>query len=162
MNEPELRHISANDASPRSFGGIRVTTKVHSGETEGAYAILEFVVPPGAGAPQLHRHPAHETYQLLEGTYEFLTVRDGECFSVQASAPEIVHIPGGVWHSGRNVGTSPSRHQIVMAPGSVEELFVELSHPVSEGKAEQPDSMVSMERFIEVGNKHGVEWLDRT
>jgi quercetin dioxygenase-like cupin family protein len=162
MNEPALRAITANDEESREFGGILVTRKVHSSDTAGVYAILEFVVPPGRGAPQLHRHPVHETYQLLEGTYEFSTIRGGEHVSVHAIAPAIVHIPAGVWHTFRNAGATPARHQIVMAPGSFEDFFLELSQPVTEAPEGRAGTTLPIERFIEVGNKHGVEWLGGT
>lgn len=54
---------------------------------------------PNDGAPR-HRHACEEAHVLLAGKVEYTI--GGETFVAQA--PYVVRIPGGVWHSFKNVG----------------------------------------------------------
>jgi len=84
-------------------------------DTNGAYTLIEALVPPGhMPPPHIHEHDA-ESFIVLEGEVTAYTV-DGE----QVVHPgEAAHIPAGVPHTIRATGTGPTRAIIVSAPAGL-------------------------------------------
>jgi len=138
--------------------GTLVTFQVRSTETDGAYSILEMVVPAGRTKPQMHVHAATETFQILEGEFEFRAIRDDHTDVFRAASADIVHIPPNVPHCFRNVAKTASSMQVVIAPGLMEGYFLELGMPTAEGVpvAREPD----MKLVAAVGRKYGIELGD--
>lgn len=165
MTPPRDRHPEHAPASDEPsltldlFGSL-VTFQVRSDETDGAYAILEVAVPAGPAKPQMHVHAASETFQILDGEFEFYAIREGQTSTFRASAGDMVHMPPNAPHSYRNVAKSASSFQAVIAPGSMEGYFLELGMPTANtepsAKPGQPDSKF----LIETGRKYGVELVD--
>lgn len=140
------------------FGSL-VTFQVRSVETDGAYAVIETIVPPGRAKLQMHVHAAPETFQVLDGEFEFHAVRDGKTTVFRASAGDMVHIPPHVPHGLRNVSKTASSVQTTIAPGSMEGYFLELGMPTASThptKHTPPDTKL----LHEVGQRYGVELLD--
>jgi len=140
------------------FGSL-VTFQVRSVETDGTYAVLEVVVPPGRARLHMHVHAAPETFQVLDGEFEFHAVRDGKTSVFRAAAGDMVHIPPNVPHGMRNVSKSASSFQTTIAPGSMEGYFLELGMPTASThptKPAQPD----MKLLTEVSRRYGIELLD--
>jgi quercetin dioxygenase-like cupin family protein len=156
-----LALVTADDGSRADLQGTLVTFKVRSEDTGGAYAVVEIMVPPNSGPPKMHTHPALETFQLLDGEFEFRTIQDGEPMTISAIAPAIVHVPSGTPHTFKNVGSRPARCQIILSPGSMEGYFTELSKPVTgnidmNARKGPPD----VQHFIAVGRKYGVAFAE--
>jgi mannose-6-phosphate isomerase-like protein (cupin superfamily) len=106
--------------------GDRITFKVWSEESGGAYALLEHQTLPGMGAPP-HTHLAcDEGYYILEGEYEFVALPEAPR---RVRAGEVVTIPRGVPHAYRNVGDKPGRFLLYISPGGFEAFFEEVGHP---------------------------------
>lgn len=140
------------------FGSL-ITFQVRSAETDGAYAILETVVPPGRSKMLLHTHAASETFQILDGEFEFHAVRDGKLAVFRAAAGDMVHMPPNVPHGFRNVAKEASSFQTVISPGSMEGYFLELGMPTAEthpSKLSTPDAKL----VAEVGERYGVELFE--
>jgi quercetin dioxygenase-like cupin family protein len=153
--------LSPADGAKREFFGGLIEFKVRGSDTDGAYAVLELQLPANSGPPRMHVHPTIETFQLLEGEYEFRTVRDGQPVSFRAKSGDTVHVPGGVPHTFKNVGTTPARCHIILAPAAMEGYFDELSTPATRGvtlaaRPGPPD----VQHFIAVGHKYGVEFAE--
>ena len=140
------------------FGSL-VTFQVRSVETDGAYAVLEVVVPPGRAKLQMHAHAAPETFQVLDGEFEFHAVRDGKTSVFRAAAGDMVHIPPNVPHGLRNVSKSIASFQATIAPGSMEGYFLELGMPTASTRPTKP-TLPDMKLLNEVGQRYGVELLD--
>lgn len=138
--------------------GTLVTFQVRSTETNGAYAILEMVVPAGRTEQRMHVHAAAETFQVLEGEFEFQARREEHTDVFRAASADIVHIPPNVPHSFRNVAKTPSSMQIVVAPGSMEGFFLELGMPTASNVATA--KTVDMKQVAAVGRKYGIELVD--
>ena len=138
--------------------GTMVTFQVRSAETNGAYSILEMMVPPGRTEPWMHVHAAAETFQILEGEFEFRAIRNEHTDVFRAASADMVHIPPNVPHCFRNVAKTASSLQVVIAPGLMEGYFLELGVPTAGGLAvaREPD----MKQVVAVGHKYGIELGD--
>lgn len=140
------------------FGSL-ITFQVRSAETDGAYAVLETIVPPGRAKVLMHVHAAAETFQILDGEFEFHAVRDGKAVAFLATAGDMVHMPPNVPHGYRNVSKGASSFQTVIAPGAMEGYFLELGMPTAAdrpGKPGHPD----MKLLAEVGERYGVALVE--
>lgn len=140
------------------FGAL-VTFQVRSAETDGAYAVLETVVPPGRVKLQMHTHASPETFQVLDGEFEFHAIRDGKTAVFRATSGDIVHIPPHVPHGLRNVSKTASSIQTTIAPGSMEGYFLELGMPTANTQPTRPVPP-DAKLLNEVGQRYGVEPFD--
>lgn len=160
-DQPEPDPVASQTSLTLDIFGTLVTFQVRSTETDGAYAILETVVPPGRTKPQLHAHPAAETFQILEGEFEFQTTREGRTTAFRATAGDMVHIPPNVPHAYRNVAKSPSSFQTVIAPGAMEGYFLELGMPTTNNRPPtKPAHPPDMKLIAEIGRQYGIELID--
>ena len=91
--------------------GLDLRVPIAPATTEGAFSVIETINAPGFGPPR-HRHPEAEIFRVLEGRY--LYEIDGRRF--YANEGDVVSIPGGVEHGFVNVGDSPARQYIIIAP----------------------------------------------
>jgi quercetin dioxygenase-like cupin family protein len=124
-------------------GGDRVTYKVRSAETGGAYFCFEVSTTPGFGPP-LHTHEYRELFYVLEGEYEFTVEQDGELTVVTGTAGTTIAIPPNVPHTFKNASNGPARLFFVHQPAALEEFFEEFGVPVDASgepleDAEPPD-----------------------
>jgi hypothetical protein len=141
--------------------GTLVTFQVRSAETNGAYAILEMVLPVDDAPLLMCVHAAAKTFQILDGELEFNATRQGHPTTFHASAADMVHMPPNVAHGFRNVSDSPSTVQIILAPGSMEGYFLELGTRLDRDPPPSPRARpVDMRRLIEVGRKYGVTFFE--
>ena len=160
-DQPGPDPSSSETSLTLDFFGTLVTFQVRSVETEGAYAIFEMVVPPGRTAPQMHVHAAAETFQILEGEFEFRVSHDGPAKIFHAFPGDMAHIPPNVPHGFRNVSKSASSVQIVIAPGSMEGYFLELGTLTTNTRTQiKSPKPPDKKRLAEIGEKYGIEILD--
>lgn len=158
-DHPEHDLVAPESSLTLDLFGSLITFQVRSAETDGAYAVLETAVPPGRAKVLMHVHGAAETFQILEGEFEFQAVRDGQTTVFQATAGDMVHIPPNVPHGYRNVAKQVSSFQTVISPGSMEGYYLELGMPTvatHPTKPVAPDAKV----LAEVGKRYGVELLE--
>lgn len=99
-------------------------------DTDGQYAIVDMLVPPGGG-PTPHSHPnIHETFFVMEGELLYKT----EAGHVTVKAGGFVDVPkGGAIHCFKNVSDKNARVLCTVAPAGLEEFFKELGEPVKDG-----------------------------
>lgn len=120
-------------------GGDRVTYKVRSAETHGAYFCFEVSTTPGFGPP-LHTHSYRELFYVLEGQYEFTFERDGRTETITGTPGTAVAVPPHMPHTFRNGTAAPARLLFVHQPAALEEFFEEFGAPVDvDGDPEPPD-----------------------
>lgn len=101
---------------------------VVSGEdTNGQYAVIDMLVPPGGG-PVPHSHPdIHETFFVTEGELLYKT----ESGQVNVPVGGFIDIPkGGAIHCFKNVSDKIARVICTIAPAGLDEFFKELGEPV--------------------------------
>src|SRR5260370_329654 len=98
------------------------TSRITSGQTDGAYCVCEMTTMPGEGV-SLHVHDRDEEfYYILEGAYQMEA--GDERFTAEAGA--IVVIPRDVPHQFRNAGNVPARALMIFRPGGFYELLCDM------------------------------------
>ena len=127
--------------------GTAITIRIHGSDTGGALSVVESVDQPGEGPPpHIHQREA-ETFQVLEGEYEFMC--GGEPFTAHAGA--VVFAPSGLPHGYRCISKTPGRLSVVITPAGFENFFEEVG-ALSAAEQEIP-------RVLEIGRKYGLEFL---
>ncbi len=123
-------------------------------ETDGKYALVDALVPPGGGPPP-HRHSREEEgFYILEG--ELTITCDGERQTL--SAGMFANLPIGSLHSFRNESSANVRMLIHIAPAGLEEMFLEVGRPLESGATTAPPpSKDEIGRLLEAAGRYGVE-----
>lgn len=124
----------------------KITVRVPSEDTGGAYSIVEEIDEPAAGGPPHANTRETLAITVVEGDLE--VVLPGR--SVKLSPGESISVPRGVRHSTRNVGSAPSRTLFTFVPGGFEQFFVEVA-ALGEGGARDLD------RVAEIAAAYGME-----
>ena len=89
---------------PRPPGSTRTDLQRHDLSLSGwetLQARVDFA--PGARFPA-HRHPGEEIIYVLQGTLEYQL--EGQA-AVRLEAGQVLFVPNGVFHSARNLGSTP-------------------------------------------------------
>ncbi len=149
-------HVSA-DTGPAFWGpGDRYTFLVTGAQSDGAYFIMEALVPPDGGPPPHIHLREQESFYLLDGT---LDIQMGDTV-VQASRGDFVHIPCGTVHCFRNTGQNTARMLLIFSPGGIERFFEETLEPVVERTVPQPANMDAVvARYVEAAPRHGLQFV---
>ena len=82
--------------------GNAITIRIHDRDTGGALCVIESDDKPGEGPPPHIHHREAETFQVLEGEYEFAC--DGQKF--KAKKGDTIFAPAGLPHNYRNIGNT--------------------------------------------------------
>lgn len=128
--------------------GDRITILVTGEESHGAFALFEAITPPGGGPP-LHRHQGEdEWFFILEGRVAVEV--DGE--RSEGGAASAFFARRGTAHSFRNVGDTPLRMIIAVAPPRLDKFFLDVANVWRGGP---PADDVLMPLFT----RHGLELL---
>ncbi len=98
-------------------------------DTNGEYAIIDMIVPPGGG-PTPHSHAnIHETFFVTQGELLYKT----EAGHVTVKTGGFVDIPkGGAVHCFKNVSDKNARVLCTVSPAGLEEFFREFGEPVEQ------------------------------
>jgi mannose-6-phosphate isomerase-like protein (cupin superfamily) len=106
----------------------RITRKVSSERTGGAFSLFEVEVEPGGG-PQPHvQHREDECFYVLEGRFEFLI----EGARIEAGVGSLIYVPRGHLHAFNNAGETTGRLLASQTPVGVE-YGVEIVSPAPQG-----------------------------
>lgn len=127
-------------------------------ETDGAYGIIEMLVPPGGG-PGPHAHPDfEETFHVLEGEVEF----HSEAGKAVVHKGDFIRIPkGGVVHGFKNRSEQLAHLWCVVIPAGLETFFLEVGKPSEFGTFEAPQPMTPelMVKLKAIGEKYGQQFF---
>jgi quercetin dioxygenase-like cupin family protein len=127
--------------------GILMVIRIHGRDTGGVVSAVESHDVPGGGPPPHIHHKEDETFQILEGEYEW-TVGDKKFIAQKGTT---IFAPRGVMHTYRYVGKSPGRLMCVITPSGFEGFFEEID-------AMSPQQQADIPGVIEVGKKYGLEF----
>ena len=157
MSEQNISRYVPDDTGPSFWGpGDRYTFLVTGAQSDGAYFIMEAIVPPEGGPPPHIHHREQESFYVLEGV---LDIKMGDKV-VQAATGDFVHIPCGTVHSFRNTGSSTARLLLIFSPGGIERFFEETLEEVQDRSAAPPANMDAVvARYIAAAPKHGLEFV---
>jgi mannose-6-phosphate isomerase-like protein (cupin superfamily) len=110
--------------------GVTINILVRGSDTDGAWSLLDYTMPPRFAGPPPHRHRhTTETFYCVRG--EATMTLDGR--AVRLAAGELVVVPPGVAHAFANAGEAPATLLIHLSPGGFERYFDELAALVREG-----------------------------
>ena len=99
--------------------GVRYAVRLSSTKTNGAYAIVETVAPPGCSTPMhIHRNEA-EHFVVLAGTYRILI----EDRLFHAPIGTSFTVPRGSRHTWRNMSNETGRLLSILTPGGFEKCI---------------------------------------
>ena len=119
------------------------------------FAVLEEMTPPQGGPPPHVNHREDEVFCVLEGELQFM-VGDR---SVTATAGSVLHVPHGIPHTFKNVGTTPSRMLIFVTPGGLEKFFEEVGVPTASAPTAPPFTEAELQKILAAFPRYGVEVL---
>jgi Cupin domain len=129
-------------------GGVRTEIHLAGEDTDGGFCLLVDHPPSGWSLPPHRHHNEAETIHIVEGEFEMEV--DGK--RLRASAGETIHIPRGVIHSGRNIGTDAGRRVLLFGPAGMERFFLEAG-------ACSPDGEIDPAATIASATRHGWEFI---
>ncbi|GAC1394679.1 MAG: hypothetical protein NVSMB38_29090 [Ktedonobacteraceae bacterium] len=123
------RLIQANEGQSYAVLTDIGTIKLGKEDTNGAYLVMVWRVPPLGGAA-LHAQSGQETFFILEGNFAFRGLHEGQPYTLEAKQGDVVHAQERVPHSYQNSGESPGTMFVVMSPvGRSQEFFQEIGTP---------------------------------
>src|SRR5437764_4964779 len=156
--ETALRPFAAahDEAEARSFFGCLIWVKATGEQTGGALALIDQVVPPGAGSPwHLHRNE-DESFYVVEG--EILFIVGDEQQRITAGPGTFVFGPREIPHGFRVAGSSPARMLIEATPAGFEHFVLALSEPAP-ASGFPPAGPPDMEKVMAAAARANIEIL---
>ena len=150
----DIRITEPNGGKHIAIAGDINSILISKNDTEGTYSVVEAkVFPKGGPIPHIQTRE-HEGFYVLEGEIAF-TVEGKE---IIAKPGTFVNVPPNVTHSFKNNTDSLAKLLIILAPGGLENLFVEVGEEVSDPTIQPlPMSEKRMKKFVDVATNYGVE-----
>ena len=127
--------------------GIPMVIRIHGRDTGGVVSAVESHDVTGGGPPPHIHTREDETFQILEGEYEWTV--GGKTFVAQKGTT--IFAPRGIPHTYRYLGKTPGRLMCVITPGGFEGFFEEIG-------ALSPQQQQDIPKVIEIGKKYGLEF----
>jgi quercetin dioxygenase-like cupin family protein len=128
--------------------GIPMLIRIHGRDTNGVVSAVESLDVPGGGPPPHMHHREDETFQILEGEYEWTV--GGKTFTGKIG--DTIFAPRDVPHTYRYVGKTRGRLLCVITPSGFEGFFEEIG-------AMSPQQQQDIPRVLEIAKKFGLEIL---
>lgn len=153
MNTAKARLVQTEEGHRLAIAGGIYTIKATGKDTDGAYAMIEMLVPPQSGPPP-HIHSREvESFYILEGSLSFWLA--GQKFVCTAGC--LVIAPPGIRHAFKNEGDTPARALALITPAGLENFFEEVGSPIREKSAGPAEGIEDLERVIETASKYGID-----
>ncbi len=150
----KITAVAPTDGPCVAIGGGNYRIVISGDQTNGEYAVIDMVVPPGGG-PGPHAHADfQESFHILEGEVEVIS-EEGRYTAVTGA---FVNIPkGGIVHSFKNKSDKAARLWCVVVPAGLEAFFMEIGKPLAQGEflPPQPPSPEDMARLVAIGERYG-------
>ncbi len=126
-------------------------------ETDGAYFVMEGLVPPDGGPPPHIHHNQDESFYIVEGQMEILL---GDQV-YEAKAGDFVHVTKGTRHRFINRSQTPTKMVLTFVPaGDIEQFFREAFEQTTDRSAPpQPLDDAFIQRMLAAAERHDIEIL---
>jgi len=128
--------------------GIPMVIRIHGRDTDGIVSAMESHDVPGGGPPPHIHHREDETFQVLEGEYEW-TVGDK---TFVASKGTTIFAPRGIPHTYRYLSQAPGRLMCVITPAGFEGFFEAIAMLT-------PQQQQDIPRVVSIAKQFGLEIL---
>jgi len=123
-------------------------------QTNGTFAVIDMLIPPGGG-PGPHAHAAfQESFYVIDGEIEVKT--KGHSYTAKKGA--FVSIPvGGMVHCFKNESKEMAHILCTVVPSGLEEFFEEIGIPVAPGTFLPPPQLdeESLKKLLAIAEKYG-------
>ncbi|MGI9566182.1 MAG: cupin domain-containing protein [Nitrosopumilus sp.] len=150
----EIKIIEPNGGKHIAIAGDINSVLASKDDTEGTYSVVEAKVFPNGGPVPHIQTREHEGFYVLEGEIMF-TVNGKE---IVAKPGTFVNVPPNVTHSFKNKKDTLAKMLIILAPGGLEKLFVEVGEEVSDPTIQPPPmSEIQIKKFADLVSNYGVE-----
>lgn len=136
------------------FLGTLMTIKASGEQSNGAYGLIEQVLPPGFATPLHVHHREDEAFYLLEGEATFTC---GEQ-TMKASPGSYIFFPRDIPHWFYIQGTQQARLLQLNFPAGLENFFVEAGEPAPELTL-PPAGPPDFEKLNSTATKYDIEIL---
>jgi quercetin dioxygenase-like cupin family protein len=140
--------ISADGGTKVNVLGIPMVIRIHGRDTAGVVSAVESHDVPGGGPPPHIHTREDETFQILEGDYEFTVA--GSSFVARKGAT--IFAPRGIPHTYRYLGHTPGRLMCVITPAGFEGFFEAVD-------ALTPQQQQDIPRVVGIAKEFGLEIL---
>jgi quercetin dioxygenase-like cupin family protein len=148
MVTPSLQpFVNTSAEPPIYFLGLPTILRATGQTTNGAFGLIDNMMPPGFSSPYHTHHREDEAFFVLEGDMAF--VCDGNW--IKGGPGPFVFGPRGLPHGFTVLGDKPARLLLLCTPGGFEQFVVEMSEPVPA----PPD----MAKLMTVAEKYGIDIL---
>lgn len=144
----EPKHIVAGGGKAVNVLGTPMLLRVFGNDTNGTLAVVESHDAPGGGPPPHIHHREDETFQVLEGEYEFMIAGQ----TVTAKAGDTLFAPRGIPHTYRCVSSTAGKLSVVLTPPGFENFFAEIG-------AMSPEDQQNIPRVMEIAKGYGLEFF---
>jgi quercetin dioxygenase-like cupin family protein len=141
-------HTPSNGGQKVNVLGIPMLIRVHGRDTNGTLSVVESHDVPGGGPPPHIHHREDETFQILEGEYEFMV--GGK--TIPAQPGTTLFAPREVPHTYRYAGKATGKLMCVITPAGFEGFFEEIN-------AFNLQLPQDIPRVLEIAKKFGLEIL---
>lgn len=156
MRPTSVRTLDPQAGTDISVVGDTYRIVVSGEQTEGAYAIIDMLVPPGGGpGPHAHAH-IQEAFYVIEG--EVVVRSETQTYAAKKGA--FVDIPkGGAIHSFTNESQAVAHLLCVVVPAGLEKFFLEIGQPVAAGQflPQQEPSPEQKQKMAAAAQRYGQE-----
>ncbi|QDQ98529.1 cupin domain-containing protein [Tomitella fengzijianii] len=141
--------------------GDNYTILLTGEETDGRYALIDMLIPPGGGPPP-HRHDFEEMFHVLEGRID-ITFR-GQRHTLAAG--ETANVPARAPHFFRNNARVQARVLCMITPPGLDRYFAAWGMPLPT-RTELPhldddESRRRLQTAVELGPQYRIENLETT
>ena len=139
---------------PIAISGDINSILISKNETEGTYSVIEAkVFPDGGPIPHIQTRE-HEGFYILKGEIVF----NVEGKEIVAKSGTFVNVPPNVTHSFKNKTDQEAKMLIILAPGGLENLFIEVGDEIFDNaKPPGPMTEEQKKKFVQLMSKYGVE-----
>jgi ketosteroid isomerase-like protein/quercetin dioxygenase-like cupin family protein len=118
-------YVNTTDEPPIYFLGLPTILRATGQTTNGAFGLVENLMPPGFASPYHTHHLEDEAFYVLEGDMAF--VCDGDW--TIAGPGTYVFGPRNIPHGFKVLGDVPARMLLLCAPAGFDQFVVEMSEP---------------------------------
>jgi quercetin dioxygenase-like cupin family protein len=140
-------YANTADQAPIYFLGLPTILRATADKTNGAFGLVENVMPPGFASPYHVHRLEDEAFYVVEGEMAF--VCGGQW--TMAGPGTFVFGPRNIPHGFKVLGVAPARLLLLCVPGGFTQFVVEMSEPTSA----PPD----MAKLMAVASKYSIEIL---
>lgn len=155
-NQPKPKVAPPGEGPAYSVVGDVYTFKMTGAETGGAFALMEFRVPPGGGPPpHIHRREDEEFY-VTEGELTFYT----DHREIRAPAGTYLFAPRNQAHHFKNNAKTTARGLIWVRPAGLEKFFAEIGTRLPNSSADPVQVLPEhIEKLLAAAPRYGLEIL---